>query len=263
MVRLPPAEVAHNHRLVVHRVASLRTALDKAGVRFDDGVSAFRHEGRVVRGLTRVLKRVMWPRYKFDKANDAASRRFRKRDPLLHRASDGRARGSRVHMQIEAMTNTGGAQALKRRRERIHPYTRKLLLAFKAWGWRPIVSELPLIDAANGIATAADLVCSAPGGRLVLVETKTGYYGTWERATGQMAGPLRGILSDSPRSQALLQLLMTKRMMQLHGARVDAAYVVRVDHDGVTPERIFASLDCRAEVVAAYVGEALRKKRRN
>lgn len=256
------AKRVREHRAVVRRVADLQVALDKCGVEFDAGVGAFRHNGRVVRGLTKVLKRTMWPRYKYAEANDAASRRFRKRDPMLRRARDGRARGSRVHMQIETLTNAGGAQALKRRRERLHPYTAKLLLAFKAWGWTPIVAELPLVDADNRIGTAADLLCSAPGGRLVLVETKTGYYGTWERAAGQMEGPLNGVLSDSPRSQALLQLLMTKRMMRLHGTRVDAAYVVRVDHDGVTPERIFTTLERRADVVAAYVGECLRTRQR-
>jgi hypothetical protein len=260
---MPPAAAkrAREHRAVVQRVAALQVALDKSGVEFDADVGAFRHNGRVVRGLTRVLKRTMWPRYKFAEANDAAARRFRKRDPALRRARDGRARGTRVHTQIETLTNAGGAGALKRRRERLHPYTAKLLLAFKAWGWTPIVSELPLVDAANRIGTAADLLCSAPGGRLILVETKTGYYGTWERASGQMEGPLRGVLSDSPRSQALLQLLMTKRMVQLHGTRVDAAYVVRVDHDGVTPEKAFAALERRADVVAAYVGERTLRAR--
>ena len=258
---------ARAHESVVQRVGKLRQALEDTGITFDSTFRAFRHRGRVIRGLTPVLKRTMWPRYKYKVVNDAKTRKFRKTDSTLRRSSDGRRRGSRVHLQLEVLTNRG-VEDMKRSGQQLHPYTLKLLLAFKRWGWRPVTSELPVVDTETGVATAADIVCSDARGGLILVETKTGYYGTWERASGPMEGPLSGILSDSPRSQALVQLLATKRMIERHGCHVDRAYVVRVDEDGVTPESIFPDLDRRANVVAAFIdqrlrAEAERKKRRH
>ena len=258
--RAPPTATqrAVDHGLVTRRVRKLQANLDAFGIRFDDNACAFRHNGRVVPGLLPSLRTTLWPKYKYKKVNDSSTRHFRKRDVSLRRTSDGRARGTRVHEQLEAMTNCGGTDALKRKHQKINPFTTKILLAFRRWNWRPVASEIPLIDPETGIATAADLVCSGPGGKLILVEIKNGYYGSWERGGGQMDGPLRGVLSDAPRSQALVQLLMTRRMMEKHGATVDAAYVVRADCDGITYEEAFPGLMRRAAAVSAYVGDRLR-----
>jgi len=253
-----------DHATVVKRVEHLQANLEECGIAFDSEARTFRHNGRTVPGLTTPLRRFMWPDYKFDVANKASSRRLRLRDPAIKRIGDGRARGTRVHKQIELLTN-GGAAAMKRRGEKLQPYVAKLLLAFREWNWIPIASEVPLIDDENMIATAADLLCSAPGGRLVLVEIKTGYYGTWDRFCKQMRAPLAGVLSDSPRSQALVQLALTKRMIELRGTKVDAAYVIRADASGIAPESIIPKLHARTNLVAARVGEAIlasRKRRK-
>jgi len=254
-------QCATDHRAVQDRVQKLRDALGETGIAFDDRAHVFRHKGRVVPGLTKSLRTTLWPSYKYKKVNSAATRHFRKRDTSLRSTSAGRARGTRVHEQLEALTNFGGSGALQRKRQKIHPFAAKLLAAFARWGWRPVASEIALFDPTIGIATAADLVCSGPGGKLILVEVKNGYYGSWERGGQQMEGPLRGVLSDTPRAQALVQLLMTRRMMELHGARVDAAYVVRADCNGVTTEKAFADLDRRSPLVAAYIGQRLRELR--
>lgn len=244
------------HESVVQRVSQLRQALEASNIMFDATSRSFRHRGRPIRGLTPVLKKTLWPNYDYEKVNTRESRKFRKVDTSLRRATDGKKRGTRVHLQLELLTNSG-VKGMKRKGQKLHEYTRKLLLAFKKWGWCPITSELPLMDPDTGVATAADLICSGRGGELILVETKTGYYGTWERARGQMSGPLQCVLSDSPRSQALVQCLATKRMIESHGCRVDQAYVVRVDQDGVVPERVFAELEKRSDIIAQYVASEL------
>lgn len=254
------SRMQRDHAAVVARVARLQGALEDAGIVFDNAFRAFRHKGRVVRGLTPILKRTLWPRYNYKALNDRAARRFRQTDPALHRASDGRRRGTRVHSQVEVLTNSGPSE-MKRSGQALHPYTKKLFLAMRKWGWRPVASEIPLVDPISGIATAADMVCSAPGGKLVLVETKTGYFGTWNRASRPMDGPLSGVLSDSPQSQALVQALLTKRMMELHGCVVDKAYVVRIHAEGVEPVEVHPELDRRKDLVAAFVAERSRSRR--
>ena len=159
------------------------------------------------------------------------------------------------------MTNGGGAGALKRRHEVSQPFTRKILLAMRGWHWQPLFSELPVADAGAPVATAADWLVRA-GGRLLLVELKNGYHGTWDLGRNSMQGPLEGLYSDSPRNQSHVQLLMTKSMLEGLGVKVDGAYIVRAHANGVTPEPLFPQLIRRQGVVVAHVRERLRRRRR-
>jgi hypothetical protein len=232
-------------------------------IQFDERSRAFRYRDRIVPGLLRPLKRTLWPGYNYDRANDRASRRFTRKDTSLRRPSDGRTRGSRVHLQLELLTNIG-TSAIKKRggRTAIDEYTRKFLLALKCWKLRPVISELSLYDPRIGAATKADLFCLDEKNRIVLIEAKTGYYASWDRACGCMQGPLRKPLSDSPHNQSLMQLLFTKRMVEACGTRVDRAYVIRVDPDGVTPYKLPEDIERSGDALAAYVGEGMRKRRR-
>lgn len=247
------------------RLDALLAHPDLDDIQFDEAVRTFRHRGRVVPGLLRPLKRALWPNYKYDKANDRSSRRFARADTSLRRPADGRKRGSRVHTQIETLTNYGTA-AIKKRRGggvAIDEYTRKFLLALKAYKLRPVVSELGLWAPELNLATKADLICLDERNRIVLVETKTGYYASWDRACGRMRGPTVKPLSDSPRNQALVQLLFTKRMMErTYGTRVDRAYVIRVDPDGVTPYKLPPDIEASGDALAAFVSEGQRQKKR-
>lgn len=246
------------HQAVVKRVAAAKEAVAAAGITFDG--RGFRVRGTRLPGLTKSLKQTLWSRYEYT----PPSAHFRRADSSIRRPSDGRARGTAVHRQLELMTNDGGAGALKKRHEVSQPFTRKILLAMKGWKWRPVTSELPLADVNAGFATAADMICSAPGrgGRLILVEVKNGYHGSWDSGKYPMEGPLRGLLSDSPRNQAHVQLLMTWHMLKQLGVRVDGAYVVRAHPNGVDPEAVFPELQSRAGLVAAHVGERIRALRR-
>lgn len=248
----------------VERLDALLAHPDLNDIQFDK--RSFRYRGRVVPGLLKPLKRMLWPGYDYDRANDRASRRFTKKDTSLRLPSDGRHRGERVHTQIEVLTNFG-TEAVKKTKKKGHAvideYTRKFLLALKCWNLRPVCSELSLYDPTVGIATKADLICLDDKNRTVLVETKTGYYASWDRACGRMRGPLAKPLSDSPRNQSLMQLLFTKRMIErTYGTRVDRAVVIRVDPDGVTPYKLPADVECSGDALAAYVSEGLRKRRR-
>jgi hypothetical protein len=235
-------------------------------VQFDEELRTFRIRGRVVPGLLKPLKNALWPTYKYDAANDAASKRFARKDDSIRRPSDGRKRGSRVHLQIETLTNYGTARIKKRSGRAgtvlIDGYTRKILQALKAYALRPVMSELSLCDPELGVATKADLICLDARNRITLVEVKTGYYASWDRACGLMRGPTKKPLSDSPRNQALIQLLFTKRMIErTYGTRVDRAVVLRVDPDGVTPYTLPSDIEASGNALAAYVGEKLRAKR--
>ncbi len=234
------------------RLDALLTHPDRKDVEFVDNgrFSFFRYRGRRVSGLLSPLRRSLWPRYDYDAANSRAAKRFSRRDPSLRRRGDGAERGSRVHIDIETFTNYG-KEAIKKRG--IDKYTLKFLLALRKWKLRPVVSELAMFDSVIGAATKADLLCLDRRNRVVLIETKTGYYASWHRACENMAGPLGDVLSDSPCSQSLVQLMFTKRMVESYGTHVDRAFVVRVTPDGVEPEELTAEIEARNGLAAAYV----------
>ena len=243
------------------RLELLLEHADRKDITFDKNSTAFRYRGRVVPGLLQPLKRALWPSYQYDTANNRSSSRFAKRDRSLRRPSDGFRRGSRVHKQIELFTNFGAA-AIKRKGRGLDEYTRKFLIALKAYKWRPIVSELSLYDPTINVATKADLLCLDQKDRVILVEAKTGYYASWQRACYRMSGPHSNPVSDSPCNQALMQLMFTKRMVEGYGVRVDRAYTVRVDPDGVFPQLLPQDLEDDVEALAAHVGEVERRRKR-
>jgi hypothetical protein len=248
---------------VVSGTARLEDLFERAAqdeLEFDN--RTFRYRGRVVPGLLNPLRKALWPRYKYDAANDRAAARFTKRDRSLRQPSDGRRRGSRVHKQIEMLTNYG-TSAVRRSRHRIDDYTRKFCVALAAWKWRPVRAELPLYDPDVDIATKADLLCVDAQDRVVLVEIKTGYYASWNRGCHEMSGPLQRAMSDSPCNQSLMQLLFTKRMVEnAYATPVERAYVVRIDPDGVTPTRLPRELERDGPMLAAYVSETRQKKKK-
>lgn len=242
------------------RLDALLSNPDLDDIQFDKRTRSFRYRGRVVPGLLNPLKRALWPTYDYKAANTRSSRRFTKKDPSIRRMSDGKKRGSLVHKQIEKLTNFG-TTAIKKKGRALDEYTRKFLLAMSIWKLRPVISELSLYDSVTGAATKADLVCLDEHDRIVLIETKTGYYASWNRGCKLMRGPLCNPLSDSPCNQSLIQLLFTKKMMESYGTRVDRALVVKIDPDGVTPYPLPRDIERSAPALSAYVGESLRKRR--
>lgn len=242
---------------------------DRTRIQFDARSRCFRYEGRVVTGLLRPLKRSFWPQYSWKKANTDSVRKFCRRDPSLRHQRAGLQRGSRVHVQIELLTNEGveglvRAQShrnARRKKVEVEPYTMKLLLALRRYKMRPMASEVCLYDNSLRIATKADLLCIDDKDRLVLIETKTGFLGSWNRASRPMQ-KMQG-LSDSPRNQALTQLLFTKNMIeQTYGTTVDRAFVMRIDEDGVTPEALPSDFTRRSSTFRAVVREAQTRRER-
>ena len=95
------------------------------------------------------------------------------------------------------------------------------------------------------MATAVDLVCERRGS-LYVIEVKTGWNGVpYEGGGRAMRGAASG-MSDCPRNQHALQLLVTRYLFRLtFGLERCAAAVVRVSDDGVRfyklPEALVAS----------------------
>jgi len=243
-------------------LARLLAHPDRERIQFDPRSRCFRYDGRVVTGLLRPLKKCFWPSYSWKKANTDSVRKFCRRDRSLRNQRDGLRRGSRVHVQIELLTNEGieglirSQSHLNASRKRVHlePYTKKLLLALRRYKMRPMASEVCLYDNSLRIATKADLLCLDHQDRLVLIETKTGFLGSWNRASHPMQ-KMQG-LSDSPRNQALTQLLFTKNMIEhTYGVPVDRAFVMRIDEDGVTPEALPSDYTRRSSAFRALVRE--------
>ena len=155
--------------------------------------------------------------------------------------------------------------------------TKKALISFEKWGLTKVVSELPVYDPELGIATAVDLVCHDLNGGVVLIELKTNSPNTFfcgqgvvgmhsnvlckidriqfhksirKKKTGKNIKGEMGISTpdtittikrwnNSPRNQALLQLLFTKMIFERDkNIKVRAAYVVHITDDLVTPHTL-------------------------
>lgn len=136
----------------------------------------------------------------------------------------------------------------------VDPCVYNILAALRACEWVPVSAEYPVFHAGLRVATRADLVCTTPGGEIVLVELKT----TLGRATVQVTadGAALDTLADKDErggwawcpagakvppyrltwlSRHFLQLLGTQLLLESWGIHVSRTCVLRVGprtHDG-------------------------------
>jgi hypothetical protein len=175
-----------------------------------------------LRGANKVLKEHYYPNYTVPRSVGGGG---------LHA---GLHRGQAVDRQISAWAAHKGA-ALPRR---MHPYTKKLLDAFREWGWKPLYGQFVVYDQTHGsrLGTALDLVMVDNDRRVIAIELKAGYHGYWTREQGQLAGNLAHI-GSCPRNHAMLQLAMGC-LLARGRATIHQAFVVRVEEDGVFREEL-------------------------
>lgn len=146
----------------------------------------------------------------------------------------GKRTGSQVDRELTQWTREGRYEFLPTRK--IHPYTTKLINAFKAWGWRPVSAQHPVGTKAFGsVATAIDLIVKNEQGDIILVEIKCGYDGYWEKPNGQFAAPFADI-PNTPCGQAMAQLIFGHFLLTRTQPHIvpKFAYVVNANKSGVT-----------------------------
>ncbi len=187
------------------------------------------------RGLTTPLAEVFWPedamprmrimkghvwkptRYAKTRPRKAwkSKRRPGPRGNTVHTASRGMLRGNIVHGQIEDLINMD-AKHFNRKHRIAHAWSYGMVKALCDRGFRPLAAELGVIalcedvrDSMN-MATRLDLAAVNNRGHVIFIETKTGYESKeeWDGATGWMHSCLHGVLRDSAKNRAVVQVLM-------------------------------------------------------
>ena len=114
----------------------------------------------------------------------------------------------------------------------MHAYTTRLLDAIvRLRQWTPLLPEHCIVDEAQRVGTAVDLIAVDRNGDLIILEFKTGYQDYWDAADGHMLHSL-ALLPNTPCNRASLQvatsaLFLNKRygvpLARMH------MYVMRID----------------------------------
>lgn len=159
--------------------------------------SSFVCGSRPLRGITLLLKELVWPHFKLPPDGDSADRTWC--------ATKGFGRGLRVSRELAQRVNHGKTSS------RPHPFTVAVLSALEKNGLRPIRCEYAVASEANRLATAVDIVCRDREDKLHLIEVKTGMSNCWRKPQHNMQPPLQE-LTDCPMNQALVQLALTYRL---------------------------------------------------
>lgn len=218
--------------------------------------------GERVRGITELLKRVFWPTYRYRRATANVPRAPRDAAPTggPRGKRAGCRRGSAVDREVCACVNRGIAPT--------QPFAKKVLRALEVAGMHPVKAQVHVADAAVGLGTGVDLVCSRGEGaarKLVIVELKVG----WEREQTYDAadGKMRGCLADlpnSPRYQHMVQTVVTRALFSASHPECASpdACVARVTSEGVHLHPVDAALYRRAPAILASLGAARMSVRR-
>lgn len=145
----------------------------------------------------------------------------------------GRIRGTVVHQEIEDFIFFD-SKNFSKKHPTIHVYTQRILrFVLEEMGWSLLRSEFNIFDEALGLGTSIDIIAVTKDGKLVLIEVKCGYAGTFDNDDGFMLGALHK-LTNSPRQQANLQIITSALLIVKHHAiPLDdlLLYVIRVDDD--------------------------------
>lgn len=145
----------------------------------------------------------------------------------------GRIRGTIVHQEIEDFIFFD-SKNFRKKHPSIHVYTERILrFILETQKWRLLRSEFNIYDEALGLGTSIDILAVTNEGKLVLIEVKCGYTGTFDNNDGHMLGPLHK-LTNSPHQQANLQIITSALLVvRHHNVPLDnlLLYVIRVDDD--------------------------------
>lgn len=182
-----------------------------------------------ISGLKSYMQAIFFPDYEYEKKKGDAS-------SGISNPFEGIERGEIVHEQLEDYFNLNTKDFVEKYPS-LHFYTSKTIKSLKEWKLKPLCSEISIWN--QNVATKLDGVCTDKLIRFILCEWKTGMDGYFLRGNSDMKGILKGLISNSPLNQALLQLLLTKVIIEReYNIIVHMQYVVHIHKDGVIPYEI-------------------------
>jgi hypothetical protein len=136
-------------------------------------------------------------------------------------AARGLLRGNIIHNQIEDLLLLDAEQFNRKYKQGVHTWSYNALRALLQGSQkgsprtslsenRPFAAEVPVAALDLGIATRIDLCSVTRGGRVLFIEVKSGYETAqeWEGATEWMQGPLHGVLVNSAKNRAAVQVMV-------------------------------------------------------
>jgi len=219
-------------------------------------------EGEVaLTGLREILRRTCFPNYRYEEARGDTSTGVpqfasQRRPTGLRAAHHGAARGRDVHEQLATYVNRSEEIWRALYAHNCNAYVPRIIAFLKSKKLRPVVAEFEDFILDLHIGTAIDLICiDETDHGIVPIELKIGGDNYFEKSNGPLVAPvaLHGF-SNSPRNQALLQLLFEREMLTRNYpyVRVSRAYVLLVRTEdivlyGLTP----AFIEAQPALVAA------------
>lgn len=188
-------------------------------------------------GLRDILRRTCFANYRYAEARGAsaempsafASQRLR---TGLRAPHHGAARGRDVHEQLAMCVNRGEEAWRAHYGYNCNAYVPRILAFLRSKQLRPIVAEFEDFILDLHIGTSIDLICvDEKEHGVVPIELKIGGENYFEKSNAPLFAPRElSMLGNSPRNQALLQLLFECEMLARNYpfVHVSRAYVVLV-----------------------------------
>jgi len=156
----------------------------------------------------------------------------------MHVADDrvkGITLGNIVHSELCAWARAKSNAEWRKTHQTPNMYTVKIIRTLKMIQIEPLYGEWPVFSD-WGIATGIDIVGASAqyGGKLVLIEVKTGYEGYFTRGNaGMTRSPMKRVL-NSPMNQAFLQCLTARAILEYdYGISGVIGIVLHVTSKGV------------------------------
>lgn len=200
-----------------------------------------------LRGIHTLLREWFYPSYRVPVHTTPASAR----GMIRGGTADGLLRGKRVDHEVALWAALGYPPT------GMHEFTKKLVGAFREWGWTLVQSQIVGGDIGSRVGTAMDARVRTREGKFASIEIKCGMEGYFTKASGKLLAPL-GAHASCPKNHAYLQLQLTRILCNLPD---DEAWIVRVASDGVRRHRLPAWVEGQgrralvARLVALRSGE--------
>ena len=193
------------------------------------------------KGLTKVLKRVFYPRTEDDPRKKSKSEKARSKSNKFYKnvnkmkrtcESYGKDHGTLVHSEIECFTDCMlNGKSFRSECPDPDPCTLRIICILNRKGWYPILGEHMIWDEDLRVATAIDMICiDSTTGDTVMIELKTGYEGESYNAVPKDPKLPRPIddISNCPRNRHMLQLMtMDMILRKKYHIAIDKFYIIR------------------------------------
>ena len=190
-------------------------------------------------GVRDILRRVCFANYRYEEARDSGTGQMESQRIAtgLKAAHHGSARGRDVHEQLSVYIQKGEQFWKQQFGYGSSPYVLRIVNFLRERGLRPVASEFQDYFNNIGIGSAIDILCEdIEQSGLAIIELKIGGENYFEKANAPLMAPASLTnYGNSPRNQALLQLLLYRAMITTNYpyVRVSRCYVLQIRTDAI------------------------------